>query len=70
MKLLTLLLPCLLLGSLLAAQPKARVRILFIGNSYTTYDGYNVPHKLNRMARAAGQKVLIRQRTEMKKATR
>ena len=65
MKMLKILLPFLLLGSLLAAaQPTARVRILFIGNSYTTYDGYNVPHKLNRMARAAGKKVLIRQRTK------
>lgn len=41
-----------------------RVSILFIGNSYTTYDGYNIPHKLNRMAKAAGKKVFIRQHTK------
>jgi hypothetical protein len=58
------LLPLLLLWPCLAAaQPEERVRILFIGNSYTTYGGYNIPRKLNGMARAAGKKVLIRQHT-------
>jgi hypothetical protein len=59
-----IILPFLLLWPFLAiAQPKGRISILFIGNSYTTYDGYNIPHKLNGMARAAGKKVLIRQHT-------
>ncbi len=56
-----------LLGLLLqtaAAVAQKRVSVLFIGNSYTTYDGYNIPHKVRRMARAAGKKVRIRQHTK------
>ncbi|MBD0254094.1 MAG: hypothetical protein ICV83_00120 [Cytophagales bacterium] len=60
-RLLLLLFGLCLLPAATAAQKK--VRILFIGNSYTTYDGYNIPRKLNRMASAAGKKVLIRQHT-------
>ncbi len=56
-----------LLGLLLhaaVATAQKRVSILFIGNSYTTYDGYNIPHKVKRMATAAGKKVRIRQHTK------
>jgi hypothetical protein len=39
-------------------------KILFIGNSYTTYDGYNIPRKVRKLAKASGKKVLIRQHTK------
>ncbi len=47
-----------------AAVAQKRVSVLFIGNSYTTYDGYNIPHKVKRLATAAGKKVRIRQHTK------
>jgi hypothetical protein len=56
-----------LLGLLLPAAvavAQKRTSILFIGNSYTTYDGYNIPHQVKRMAAAAGKKVRIRQHTK------
>jgi hypothetical protein len=60
---LTMALLGLLLHAAVAVAQK-RVSILFIGNSYTTYDGYNIPHKVKRMAKAAGKKVRIRQHTK------
>ncbi len=38
-------------------------KILFIGNSYTTYDGYNIPKKVKRLAKASGKKVTVQEHT-------